>query len=80
MSAINRKTKVVSVSLDPKRVKELDRLCELTSQSRSSAISELVRKAAWMKEWDQLRLWGRGTAKKLGITSEEDVYKLLGDA
>ena len=80
MSQITRKTKVVSVSLNPKTLKDLDSLCELTCQNRSSAVSGLIKKASWTKQWEKLRTYGRQTAGKFNLTSEEDVYKFLGDA
>lgn len=77
---IKRSTKVVSVSLDIKTYTLLQRLVRDTSQSTSSLIASLIRKKSFEEYWSQVRDWGRATAKKFKITSEEDVYKLLGDA
>ncbi len=32
------------------------------------------------KQWNELKKYGRKKAKELGITSEEDVYRIMGDA
>lgn len=80
MPQLTRNTSVVSISLDPKTIKDLDTFCQISNRSRSAAISEMIRKYLWRQKWEQMREWGRQTAKKLNITSEEDVYKLLGDA
>ncbi len=80
MPQIARNTSVVSVSLDPQVVKDLDTYCETSGTGRSAVVSDMLRKYLWRKSWEQMREWGKQTAKKLNITSEEDVYRLLGDA
>ena len=77
---IKRKTKVVSISLDPDTLAVLDRLRRNTRQTRSAFFSSLVERYTWDEEWAYLRKVGEKTAKKLKITSEEDVYRIMGDA
>ena len=77
---IKRSTKVVSVSLDATTYASLQTLIKNTSQSTSSLIASLIRKKSFEEYWSQVRQWGKASAKQLKITSEEDVYKLLGDA
>lgn len=77
---IKRSTKVVSVSLDAMTYSLLQKLIRETSQSTSSLIASLIRKKSFEESWGQIRQWGSVSAKKLKLTSEEDVYKLLGDA
>lgn len=77
---IKRSTKVVSVSLDNTTYTLLQKLIRETSQSTSSLIASLIRKKSFEESWGQIRQWGSVSAKKLKLTSEEDVYKLLGDA
>ena len=77
---IQRNTQVVSVSLDPKIVKMLDALKKKYGQTRSSAMAALIKKEALREEWESITAWGKETSKKFGFTSEEDVYRFLGDA
>ena len=46
--------------------------------------SELIREAARVylerrMEWDELFVYGKGVGKKMGITSEDDVNKIVWD-
>lgn len=76
---IKRNTKVVSVSLDPVTLALLDKLRKNTKQTRSSFFAFMLNKYAWDQEWAYLRKVGEETAKKFNITSEEDVYRIMGD-
>ena len=77
---IKRTTKVVSVSLDAKTYAVLGKLIERSGESTSSLIASLIRRKSFEQYWETMRNWGRMSAKNLKITSEEDVYKFLGDA
>lgn len=77
---IKRKTEVLSVSLDPSVAKLLNELATQKGQSKSSIISSMIKETSIKERWRKLRVYGRKKAKELGITSEEDVYKLMGDA
>ncbi|OGM13963.1 hypothetical protein A3D84_02530 [Candidatus Woesebacteria bacterium RIFCSPHIGHO2_02_FULL_42_20] len=77
---IKRKTKVVSISLDPEVLVLVDKLRKEDSQDRSSFINSIVKKQALWQEFKKLQEYGREKAKKFKITSEEDVYRIMGDA
>lgn len=77
---IVRKTEVMSVSLDPSLTLAFKRYLKSTGQTRSAAVNDLIRKATLMNEFERLREIGRKSAIKLGIKSEEDVYRIMGDA
>ena len=79
MKQIQRNTKVVSVSLDPKTVEKLDKLSTDKNQNRSSVISSLINKEIVSEDWKKIRKFGQETALKMKITSETDIYRLLGD-
>lgn len=77
---IKRKTKVISLSFDPTIAKMLDQLAKEKGQSRSAVMAPLIKYESWKRDWERIREYGQRSAKKLGITSEEDIYKLTGDA
>lgn len=77
---ITRNTEVVSVSMEPEVVLMLNQITKRNGQSRSSVITEAIRKEKWRMDWERIREYGRRSARKLGITSEEDVYRIMGDA
>ena len=80
MLQTTRNTAVVSFSLDSQLLSSFDRVIKDSGLTRSATLSELMRRHVWMQRWKKLREYGSKKAKELGITSEEDVYKLLGDA
>ena len=79
MKQIIRNTTVVSVSLDPRTVKKLDKLATSNDQNRSSLISSLINKEVLNDGWNKVRKFGQETALKMKITSEADIYRLMGD-
>ena len=80
MPQIARNTTVVSLSLDRPTLKALDEIRKESGQTRSAAITTLILKSDLIREWRRLREIGKKTAQKMKITSEEDVYRILGDA
>lgn len=77
---IRRKTRVISLSFNPSVAKMLDELAKEKGQSRSAVLTPMIKYESWKRDWERIREYGRRSAKRLGITSEEDVYKLMGDA
>lgn len=77
---IKRNTKVVSISLDPDVLALVDKLRHEAGLDRSSFINSILKKQALWQEFKNLQEYGREKAKKLKITSEEDVYKIMDDA
>ena len=75
-----RNTAVVSFSLDTQLLSSFDEVIKDSGLTRSATLADLMKRHVWMQRWKKLRQYGRKKAKELGITSEEDVYKLLGDA
>ena len=74
---ITRTITVVSVSLPPPLVRQLDALRKKAGTSRSSIVASLIKRYAMEKQWKQLRSWGEETAKKFHITSEDDIARIL---
>lgn len=74
---ISRTTTVVSVSLPPTLVRQLDTLRKKAGTSRSSIVASLIERYAMEKQWNQIRRWGEETAKKFRITSEDDIARIL---
>ncbi len=74
---ITRTTTVVSVSLPPMLVRQLDALRKNAGASRSSIVASLIERYAMEKQWEKLRSWGEETARKFRITSEDDIARIL---
>ena len=73
-------TKTLNIALDEKLLKEIDKAVKKDMGSRSEyfrrlALNDLERR----QRWGQLIGAGREVGKQMGITSEEQVYKILED-
>ncbi len=73
-------TKTLNIALDEKLLEDIDRAVKRDMGSRSEyfrrlALADLERR----KRWDELFASGRAVGKKMNITSEDQVYKLLED-
>lgn len=77
MKSIQRTTQVVSVSLPPDTARKLESLRKLRGQSRSSLITSIINKEAEDERWARMFKKGREVGRKLGITSEDDVDRIL---
>lgn len=73
------KRKVVSLSLTDKYLNKLNKLSNEEDKSRSQVVRELIERYETDKEWEQIRKWGRETARKFNIKSEEDVLRIIND-
>ena len=70
---------VITISLYQKYLKKLDKMSKSENKSRSQFIRELIDRYETDKEWKQIRSWGRETAKKFNINSEEDILRIIND-
>ena len=74
---IQRTTDVVSVSLPKNISQKLEVERRKKGQSRSAFISSLIDNASKDELWQEIYGWGRETAKKFKITSEDDIDRIL---
>jgi metal-responsive CopG/Arc/MetJ family transcriptional regulator len=73
-------TKTLNIALDERLLKDIDATVQRDYGTRSEyfrrlALADLARR----KSWQELFAAGRAVGEKMGITSEEQVYKLLED-
>lgn len=73
-------TKTLNIALDEQLLKDIDLAVKQDMGTRSEyfrrlALTDLSRR----KRWDQLFTAGKAVGEQMGITSEEQVYKLLED-
>jgi metal-responsive CopG/Arc/MetJ family transcriptional regulator len=81
MTQIKRKkTKVVSISLPKGTLAMLDANRRKRYQTRSSFIASLIEKENDEERWRLIYEEGRRLGKKLKITSEDDVDRILHEA
>lgn len=74
------KTKTLNIALPKDLVERVDQVAKSEYRSRSDLIREALR--TYLREneaWQRIFKVSQETAKKFGIKSEEDAYKLAND-
>ena len=77
MKVIQRNTQVISISLSKQVAQKLDEERTRKGQSRSAFIASLITKQTEEERWQRIYARGQKSAKKLKITSEEDIDRIL---
>lgn len=80
MKTQTRNTAVISISLPKRTVRALEETRRQNGQSKSAFIAALIEKEREDRRWQRIYKKGEEIAKKLGITSEEDVDRILHEA
>ena len=71
-----RATKIQTLSLPPKMVKQIEKLAKEENMTKSELFREAVREYLRKKRWEKIREYGAKKAAELGI-KEEDVERLI---
>lgn len=77
---LGRTTKTITISLPPKLAKEVEKLAKTEKKTKSQLFRDMIavyEEYVAEKEWQELRRFGEETAKKLGVTSEADIEKII---
>ncbi|MHB8168933.1 MAG: ribbon-helix-helix protein, CopG family [Thermoleophilia bacterium] len=77
---LGRTTKVMTISLPPETASLVDRLANAEKKNKSQLIREAIDLYDEMraeKEWQELRAFGRATAKKFGIKTDKDIERII---
>ena len=72
-----RQTKIVNMSVPMNLYSQVDRMAKKRDTSRSQILKEALR--VYIDEemrWQQIKIWGKATAKKFKIKSEEDIERI----
>lgn len=73
-----RKTDILTLSLPPKLSKIIEKVTKEENLTRSELIREALRFYFRERErWQQIKKWGKATAKKFKINSEEEIEKII---
>ena len=80
---MSRSTKTLTVSLPPQIFEEVEKLAAQEKKTKSELFRDMVRvyeDHLDENRWRKLKRLGRETARKLNITTEEDIEKLVHQA
>ena len=71
------KYRVVNISMSESLFKQAEKLAKGESRTRSEFYREAVRQYIEAKKWQKLQRETSGRARKLGITSERDIERIV---
>jgi CopG family transcriptional regulator/antitoxin EndoAI len=71
-----RTSKLVTISLHPELLEEVERLAKEEKRTRSEFFREAIRRYIEEKKWERIYRYGRLKAQEQGL-AEEDVERLV---
>lgn len=72
-----RKTRVLTLSIQPAIAREMETFVKKDGMTRSEFLREAVREYIRRRKWEKVRLYAARKAVKFGIRNEEDVERLV---
>jgi metal-responsive CopG/Arc/MetJ family transcriptional regulator len=78
-----RNTKTLTVSLPPQLFEEVERLAEQEQKTKSELFRDMLRVYEDFldeRRWRRVRRRGAESARKLGVTTEADIERLVHEA
>ncbi len=72
-----RATKVVTVSLPPGLLKDMERLTKEEGRTRSELFREALREYIATRRWHRIRRWGEAAARRTAVKDEADVERIV---
>lgn len=72
-----RLTKLISFSLMPDFLREVERVAKEEHHTKSELIREALRRYLEDREWEQLTRYARRKSAETGIKTEEDIQRVV---
>lgn len=72
-----RTTKLLSVSLMPDFLEEIERVAKEEKRTKSELVREALRRYLAERQWEQLSRYAQIKAAATGIATEEDIQRLI---
>ena len=72
-----RTTKLITVSLPPSLLKDVERVAKEEKRTRSELLREALREYIATRRWRLIRRWGEAAARSAGVRDEEDIERAI---
>lgn len=69
---------IINISVPQAMAKRIAGVAKEENRTQSELMREAFRKYEWNRDWAKIKMWGRETAIKMGIKSDEDVERIAG--
>ena len=72
-----RLTKLISISIMPDFLREVERVAKEENRTKSELIREALRRYIEDREWEKLTRYARIKSAETGIRTEEDIQRVV---
>ena len=69
---------IINVSMPPALAKRVEKIAKEENRTKSELLREAFRRYELDKEWVKIRAWGRETAYRMGVETDDDVERIAG--
>lgn len=69
---------IINISVPPALAKRIKKVAKEENRTQSELLREAFRKYEFDRDWAKIKAWGRETALRMGIKSDEDVERIAG--
>jgi len=69
---------IINISVPPALAKRIKKVAKEENRTQSELLREAFRRYEFDRDWVKIRAWGRETARRMGIQTEDDVERIAG--
>lgn len=69
---------IINISVPPEMARRIAKVAKEENRTKSELLREAFRTYEWNRDWVKIRAWGKETATRMGIKSDEDVERIAG--
>lgn len=69
---------IINVSVPPALAKRIKKVAKEENRTKSELLREAFRRYEFDRDWAKIKAWGRQTARRVGIKTEDDVERIAG--
>lgn len=69
---------IINFSVPPAMAKRIKKIAKEEDRTQSELLREAFRRYEFGKDWAQIKIWGKETARRMNIKNDEDVERVAG--
>ena len=73
-----RTAQVLTVSLPLRMYAQIERMARSERRTKSELVREAIQQYTFTRRWRVIRKWGKATADRLSISSDQDIERIAG--
>ncbi len=69
---------IINISVPPALARRIEKIAKEENRTQSELLREAFRNYEFKRDWAKIRAWGKATARRMGIKTEDDVEQIAG--